>query len=49
VKSITHVPTALKLTTPELIEHPDDETSRFILTLSPEVAIALGVYEAPPT
>jgi hypothetical protein len=29
--------------------HPVVKLSRVICTVSPEVAVALGVYEAPPT
>jgi hypothetical protein len=49
LKSITQVPTAVKLTTPVVSVHPVEVPSRVICTLSPEVAVALGEYVAPPT
>ncbi len=49
LKSMTQVPTAVKLTSPALIAQPVDATSRVISTWSPEVAVAFGEYEAPPT
>jgi hypothetical protein len=42
------VPAAVKLTTPALSAQPVEAPSSVISTLSPEVAIALGEYVAPP-
>jgi hypothetical protein len=43
--SITHVPAALKVTTPEVIVHTAlDELSTVIVAESPELAVAAGVY-----
>jgi hypothetical protein len=43
LKSTRHVPEPVKVTFPSLSEHPDESLSRVIATLSPEVAVALGV------
>jgi len=43
------VPSVVKLTTSALIAQPVDLPSMVISTLSPEVAVALGEYVAPPT
>jgi hypothetical protein len=47
--SITHVPIAVNDTTPALSEHPVELASREMVTGSPDVAVAVGVYVAPPT
>src|ERR1019366_8301561 len=47
-KSTRQVPTPVKLTLPAVIEQPFEVWSRVITTGSPEVAVALGVYD-PPT
>jgi hypothetical protein len=50
LKSRVHVPTVRKLTVPPEIEHTEeDEASTVMMTVSPEVAVAVGVYVAPPT
>jgi hypothetical protein len=49
LKSMTQVPTAVKDTTPVVRAQPLDVPSRDIATWSPEVAVALGEYVAPPT
>jgi hypothetical protein len=43
LKSTSHVPAPVKVTFPSLNEHPDEFLSREITTLSPDVAVALGV------
>jgi hypothetical protein len=45
LKSTTQVPAPLKVTLPEAKEQPVDVVLREITTLSPDVAVALGVYE----
>jgi hypothetical protein len=48
LKSTRQVPTPVKLTLLPLIEQPFEVWSRVMTTWSPEVAVALGVYD-PPT
>jgi hypothetical protein len=43
LKSTRQVLAAVKLTLPPESEQPDEAASRVIATLSPEVAVALGV------
>ncbi len=44
LKSMTQVPTPVKLTTPLLLnEQPVEEVSRLIATVFPEVEVAVGV------
>jgi len=45
LKSTTHVPAAVKVTLPSLIEQPADVLSNVMATLSPDVAVAVGVKE----
>ena len=48
--STSHVPTAVKLTTPPAIEQTAlDAASIVSATAKPEVAVAVGVYPTPPT
>ena len=45
------VPAPVKLTTPEAMAHAPavEEASMVKVTANPEVAVAVGVYDAPPT
>ncbi len=49
LKSITHVPACGNETTPPLNEQPVLVESSAIATVSPDDAVAAGVYDAPPT
>ena len=44
LNSTRHVPAPEKVTLPSLSEHPVEEPLSVIATLSPEVAVAVGVY-----
>jgi hypothetical protein len=43
LKFTTHVPAPVKLTLPSLSEQPDELLARVMATVSPDVAVALGV------
>ena len=48
--SITHVPAAMNVTTPAEIEHTDVADASIVsAAASPDVAVAVAVYVAPPT
>jgi hypothetical protein len=45
LKSTRHVPEPVKVTLPDVREQPEEFLSNVMTTLSPDEAMALGVYE----